>query len=124
VSGAADRRQRGLDKLGEVYPVELGITGDVDPYQQVTVDHLFGDVWTRPGLDTRERRLLVIGVIAALGKEDIAELQFHSALTNGELTVEQVHEAVVLLTHYAGWPLGSGLNRAAGRAIARFEGEG
>jgi 4-carboxymuconolactone decarboxylase len=113
-----DRRQRGLRTLGEVYAADLGITGDKDPYQEVTVDHLFAEIWNRPGLEIRERRLLVLGVVAALGRADLAELQFTSALARGELTAEQVDEIVVHLTHYVGWPQGSALNDAAQRALA------
>lgn len=115
---ASERRRRGLRTLGEVYAADLGITGDKDPYQEVTVDHLFADVWTRPGLSIRERRLLVLGVVATLGRADLAELQFASALERGELTPEQVDEVVVHLTHYVGWPQGSALNDAAQRALA------
>jgi len=119
MSDDEDRRARGLRTLGEVYAVDLGITGDASPFEEVTVDHLFGDIWNRPGLDFRERRLLIIGAIAAFGREDLAELQFFSALRNGELTVEQVDEIAVHLTHYVGFALGSVLNGAAQRAIAR-----
>jgi 4-carboxymuconolactone decarboxylase len=107
-----DRRARAVD---------LGITGDANPFQEVTVDHLFGDIWNRPGLDYRERRLLIIGVIAAFGREELAELQFYSALSNGELTVEQVNEIALHLTHYVGFALGSVVNGAAQRAIERYE---
>jgi 4-carboxymuconolactone decarboxylase len=113
------QRERGLRVLGEVYSADLGITGEKDLYQEVTVDHLFGDVWSRPGLSIRERRLLIIGVIAAIGRADLAELQLSSALERGELTPEQVNELVVHLTHYVGWPQGSALNDAAQRAIAQ-----
>jgi hypothetical protein len=45
-------------------------------------------------LSIRERPLLVIGVIAAVDREDLAELQFFGALQRGELTPEQVHDDV------------------------------
>jgi 4-carboxymuconolactone decarboxylase len=118
-----EQRKQGLETLGRVYAVDLGITGDKDPYQQYTVDHLFADVWNRPGLDVRERRLLILGVIAHLGREDLAELQFYSALRFGELTREQVDEVVVHLLHYIGYPLGFALNQAAQRAIERWQAE-
>lgn len=120
----SERRERGLRVLGEVYAADLGITGDKDPYQEITVDHLFADVWTRPGLSIAERRMLVIGVVAALGRADLAELQFSSALARSELTPEQVDEIVVHLTHYVGWPQGSAINDAAQRAIAGHRGDG
>lgn len=103
-----------------MYVEDVGVAAASDPYEEITVDHLFADVWTRPGLSIRERRLLVTGVVAALGRGDVAELQFYSALQNGELTTAQIDEVVLHLTHYIGWPLGSVLHRAAQRAVERF----
>jgi 4-carboxymuconolactone decarboxylase len=114
-----ERRQRGLETLAEVYAVDLGITGEADPYQEFTVGHLFAEVWNRPGLEIAQRRLLVLGVVAALGRDDLCELNLYSALERGELTPEQVDEVVVHLLHYIGYPLGYALNEAAKRAISR-----
>jgi 4-carboxymuconolactone decarboxylase len=84
-----------------------------------TVDHLFGQVWTRPELGIRDRRLLTIGVLAALGQSQLVEIQFQSALDRDELSEEQVRETVVHLTHYIGRPLSTGVNEVAERVIAR-----
>ena len=85
----------------------------------MTVDHLFGTVWTSPELDVRDRRLMTIGVLAALDKTDLLDIQFDSALERGELTVDQLREIVVHLTHYIGWPLSTGVNQTAENVIAR-----
>lgn len=115
-------RARGLEKMRDVYNFNVdpdAVPGDFVAY---TVDHLFGDVWCRPGLDVFERRLMTIGVLAALGKTDLLDVQFQSALDNGELTEDQVREVVVHLAHYVGWPLATGVNEAAERVIARRPG--
>jgi 4-carboxymuconolactone decarboxylase len=112
-------RSRGIEKMQEVYNFTVDpedVPGDFVAY---TVDHLFGDVWCRPDLDVPERRLLTIGVLAALGKTDLLDVQFSSALANGELTEDQVREIVVHLVHYIGWPLATDLSAAAERVIAR-----
>jgi len=112
-------RARGIEKMREVYNFTVDpedVPGDFVAY---TVDHLFGDVWCRPDLAVPERRLLTIGVLAALGKTDLLDVQFSSALTNGELTEDQVREIVVHLVHYIGWPLATDLSAAAERVIAR-----
>jgi len=108
-----------MAKMQEVYNFSVdpdAVPGDFVAY---TVDHLFGDVWSRPGLSVFERRLLTIGVLAALGKTDLLDVQFQSALDNAELDEDQVREVVVHLTHYVGWPLATGLSEAAERVIAR-----
>ncbi|HUY21698.1 MAG TPA: carboxymuconolactone decarboxylase family protein [Acidimicrobiales bacterium] len=112
-------RAEGMAKMQEVYNFSVdpdAVPGDFVAY---TVDHLFGDVWRRPGLSTFERRLVTIGVLAALGKTELLDVQFQSALDNGELTEAQVRELVVHLAHYVGWPLATGANEAAERVIGR-----
>ena len=112
-------REAGRRRMREVYNFEVdpdAVEGDFVAY---TVDHLFGDVWCRPGLDLRQRRLLTMGVLAALGRTELLDVQFQSALDNGELTEAQAREVVVHLAHYVGWPLATGLNESAERVIAR-----
>ena len=115
-------RAKGMAKMQEVYNFSVDpddVPGDFVAY---TVDHLFGDVWCRPGLSVSERRLLTIGVLAALGRTELLDVQFQSALDNGELTEDQVRETVIHLTHYVGWPLATGVSGAAERVIGRRRG--
>lgn len=87
-------------------------------YFATTVDHLFADIWTRPGLTLRDRRLVLLGAIAALGIDNIAEIQVRAALGNGELDADQLREIALFVTHYVGWPLGSQLNMVVEKVIA------
>jgi 4-carboxymuconolactone decarboxylase len=119
--GESDSRTRGMAKMREVYGFSLDPADMPGDYAAFTVDHLFGTVWTRPGLDVRERRLLTVGVLAAQGLGELLEIQFAGALARGELDVAQVREVVVHLAHYVGWPLSTGLQAAAERAIAAHE---
>jgi 4-carboxymuconolactone decarboxylase len=114
-----ERRTAGMAKMQEVYGFSVDPDEIPGPYVDFTVDHLFGEVWTRTELDTRDRRLMTIGVLAALGQSQLVEIQFDSALERDELTVEQVRETVVHLAHYIGWPLSTGVNEVAERVIAR-----
>ena len=112
-------RERGMAKMQEVYGFSYDPAEVEGPFVDVTVDHLFGDIWTREGLDVRERRMLTIGALAALGLGNLLEIQFTSALANGEFTDDQVREIVVHLTHYVGWPLATSMNAAAEKVIAQ-----
>lgn len=115
----ASVRARGMAKMDEVYGFSVDPAEIPVPYVAFTVDHLFGQVWTRPELGIRDRRLMTIGVLAALGQSNLVEIQFRSALERGELTEAQVRETVVHLTHYIGWPLSTGVNEVAERVIAQ-----
>ncbi len=111
-------RRAGLAKMNEVYAWEMpNIEGD--PYFDLTVDHLFGAIWTRPGLSMRDKRLMTLSVVTALGLQDLTEVQVNAALENEELTEDELKEMAVFLTHYVGFPLGSGLNGVVGRVAAK-----
>ncbi len=101
-------RRKGLAKMNEVYGWEMpDMPGD---YFALTADHLFGSIWSRPGLSMREKRMMTLTVVTALGITDLAEIQVNAALGNGELTEEELKEMAIFLTHYLGFPLGSKLD--------------
>ncbi|WP_304106045.1 carboxymuconolactone decarboxylase family protein [Mycolicibacterium bacteremicum] len=111
-----DRRTQGLQKMNEVYGWEMpDIQGD--PYFDLTVEHLFGTIWTRPGLSMRDKRLLTLAAVTAVGNSDLAEIQINAALHNGELTAEELKEVAVFITHYLGFPLGSKLDGAVSKVV-------
>ena len=108
-----------MAKMQEVYGFTVDPADLPGRYTDITVDHLFGAVWTDETLDLRQRRLLTIGVLAAQDKPELLEIQFDSALERGELTPEQVREVVVHLTHYVGWPISTGISGAAETVLRR-----
>jgi len=122
-------RHKGLDKMNEVYGWEMpNVEGD--DYFALTADHLFGDIWSRPGLTMRDKRLMTLTVVTALGLSDLAEIQVNAALHNDELTEAELKEMAIFLTHYLGFPLGSKLDgvvtKVAGKrkkAAAKGQGE-
>jgi 4-carboxymuconolactone decarboxylase len=115
-----DVRAKGIAKMQEVY--NFSVDPDLVPgdFVNLTVDHLFGTIWSRPGLELEQRRLVTIGVLATLGQKALLEVQFKSALERGELDEDQVRELVVHLTHYIGWPLATIVNEAAEKTIAHW----
>jgi 4-carboxymuconolactone decarboxylase len=111
-------RQKGLAKMNEVYAWEMpNIEGD--EYFDLTVDHLFGRIWTRPGLSMRDKRLMTLAVVTALGEQGLSEIQVNAALENGDLSEEEIKEVAIFLTHYVGFPRGSALNGIIGRVAAK-----
>jgi 4-carboxymuconolactone decarboxylase len=112
-----ERRRRGLELMGQVYGWDVQ-DGPGD-FFGITVEHLFGTIWDRPGLTFRDRRLLLLGLLVGLGLDDVIELQLEATLGNEELTPDELREIVIFLTHYAGWPKGAKLNSAVEAIIAR-----
>jgi 4-carboxymuconolactone decarboxylase len=68
---------------------------------------LFDEVWQRPDLSKRDRSLITVAALTALGKLD--QLQFHLgfARQNG-VTDDELKEALLHLAFYSGWPNGMG----------------
>jgi 4-carboxymuconolactone decarboxylase len=110
-------RRRGLEKMEEVYGFEM--TDGQGDFFRYTADHLFADIWNRPGLSNRDRRLLLVGLLAGSNQTDVLTIQLPAALAAGELDEEALREIVILLCHYAGWPIGSRVNQVVEETIAQ-----
>lgn len=112
-----DKRRRGLEKMEQVYGFEVKDgPGDFFGY---TVDHLFADIWERPGLSVEQRRLLLIGLLAGRGADDVNSIQLEAAYTRGELDAAALREIVVFLAHYAGWPSAAKLTMVVESVIGK-----
>jgi 4-carboxymuconolactone decarboxylase len=113
------RRERGEETFNTVYGGIVPIPEDPENvFVKNTLEHLFAEVWSRDVLSVKERRLLAIGAIAALGESMTFEIQMKAALAKGELTKEQVKEVLIFIVYYIGYPRASGLLGALTRALA------
>ena len=81
---------------------------------------LFDEVWAREELSPRDRSLITVAALTAMGKME--QLTFHLgfARRNG-VTDEELKEALLHLAFYAGWPNGMG---ATGVLKGVVEGDG
>ena len=75
-----------------------------DAFLDATTDHLFAEVWSRPGLSLRDRRLVTLTVLICLGHEPTLRLHLGAAMRTGQLTDTEIDELVLHAAHYAGWP--------------------
>jgi 4-carboxymuconolactone decarboxylase len=117
------RRERGVETMAEVYA--WGQLPEVrGEYFTVTAEHLFGDIWNREGLTVRERRLMLFGVIAALGETAVLPVQLDAALARDEFTPDQLREIAIFLTQYVGWPRGAAFNNLVEDRIRSHKGKG
>ncbi|PLR36488.1 carboxymuconolactone decarboxylase [Chimaeribacter coloradensis] len=64
---------------------------------------LFEDIWTRNALSPRERSLITLGALTALGSVQQLPWHINFAQQNG-LTKDELIEAFTHLAFYAGWP--------------------
>ena len=119
-----DRYERGAEMLKKVYAddVKAPPKGTM-AFSDLMVENLFGEVWTRDVLSIRDRRLILLGVIGALGEKDTFAIQAKATLKNEELTPEQLREVVIVLANYAGYPRAAGVLGVVEQQIAAFSKE-
>jgi 3-oxoadipate enol-lactonase / 4-carboxymuconolactone decarboxylase len=104
-----DRRESGLQVrravLGAAH-VDRSLAGVTDftrAFQELIINVPWGTIWTRPGLDVRTRRLLVLTTTAALGRWEEFRLHLRTGLA-AELEPCDVEEALLQIAVYAGIP--------------------
>ena len=119
-----ERRARGARMMGEVYAGMLTADPDKatgDAFFDLMLENLFGEIWSREVLTIRDRRLLLMGAIAAQAQGDVYEMQCMAALKNAELTAEQLREITILMTQYIGYPKTTALRNATEKAIHNWQ---
>ncbi|MEU6355845.1 carboxymuconolactone decarboxylase family protein, partial [Streptomyces sp. NPDC047072] len=104
-----ERFERGLRMLGSVNP-EIGqrvldALADISPEMgHQLVAWGFGEIYSRPQLEPRDRQLVTLGMLTALGGcETQLEVHVHTALNVG-LSPEQIAEALLQSAGYCGFP--------------------
>jgi 4-carboxymuconolactone decarboxylase len=115
------RRERGVAMMKKVYAGDV-VTPPLGamPFSDLMLEQLFAEVWTREDkLTVRDRRLVIMGIIAALGEKDTFAIQVKAAVKNGELAPDQVREVLITVANYAGYPRAAGLIPSAEQALAQ-----
>jgi len=80
-----------------------GTTAFTEDFQALITRYVWGTIWTRPGLDQRTRRLLVLAMMAALGRWEEFRLHLSAGLMHG-LEISDIKEALLQTAIYAGVP--------------------
>ena len=86
-----------------------GFGADVN---RMAVEHAFGDVWTRPGLELKYRSAVVIATLVALRQPSELKNHIRFGLNNG-LTVHEIQEIIIQTLPYVGFPAIAGALAAA-----------
>ena len=73
-------------------------------FQDLITRYAWGEIWTRPGLDIRTRRILVLGTLIALGRFEEFRMHARAALNEGGFTEEDLKEIVLQQAIYCGVP--------------------
>ena len=111
--------------LGERY-VDNAISNADDfnrDFQALVTEYCWGVCWGNDVLSRKQRSLLNLGMLAALGRSHEFELHFKGALRNG-CTPEELRETLTQITIYCGVPAGVESFRIARRVLAETQESG
>ncbi len=95
--------------LAEVYAGDVATPPEGNAFVDTMLEQLFAEVWTRDVLSIRDRRLLLLGIIAEKGEASTFGIQARAALKNGELTPDELRELLLMIAQYAGYPRAASL---------------
>ena len=73
--------------------------------QEVLNEYCWGKIWSGKGLERRQRSILNLGMLAALGRSHEFKLHFRGALNNG-VTLSELKDVLLQITGYCGFPAG------------------
>ncbi len=119
-----ERRAAGREIQGQLWPAtRSGATGQFPAARLAPdfFDHVqqsaFGDIWTRPGLPVRDRSLITVAVLAALGQTE--ELRAHLAgARNVGIDRDELVEVLMHISIYAGVPATNAALRVAADVLS------
>ncbi len=91
-----------------------------EPFQELITEAAWGHVWSRPNWTKRERSMVTIALLAALGHDD--EVAMHvRATANTGATPDDIREALLHVAIYAGVPAANHAIKIAKKALADIE---
>lgn len=105
--------------LGEEY-VNKAIKNTTDfnqALQELVNEYCWGAVWGREGLTRKERSLINLGMLTALGRQHEVAIHVRGALNNG-VTEQQISEVLLQAAIYCGVPAAIDSYRTAAQTIA------
>jgi 4-carboxymuconolactone decarboxylase len=105
-----ERWELGAKTIKDVYAGDV-ITppkGMMD-FSDVMLEQLFAELWTRDTLSMRDKRILLLGIIAEKGEPATFKIQAKASLKRGEMTPEELRELLLFIAPYAGYPRAAAL---------------
>ena len=76
-------------------------------FQEMITSHVWGDIWTRPGIDPKTRRFMVLWIMIALSSWEEFRLHVRTGLAAGDITKDDLKEIILMATAYCGAPAGN-----------------
>jgi 4-carboxymuconolactone decarboxylase len=92
-------------------------------FQDLSLRYVWGDLWSRPGLEPKIRSMLTLMALMAQNRQDEFKLHVRAAFNNG-VTRDEIREVILHGAAYCGVPAANGATRWAGEVIAELDAAG
>ena len=119
---AEDRRRRGMALYRDIMAVEP--TEPATPRAATLIDFVFAEIWSRPGLDLRSRRLIAMSCAAGADAHSTLADHFYAALKTSQFTVDELDEFILHFAVYCGWPKAEVTETILKEQLVRLHAEG
>ena len=101
---AGDAKRRRILGDAHVDRATKNITPFNKEFQELITRYVWGEIWTREGLDERTRRVLVIGTMIAIGRWEEFTMHVRAAVVEGGFSRDDVKEIILQQAVYCGVP--------------------
>lgn len=118
MSNENSRREIGDKMLKEVYAGDVTAPAEGYVFTDIMLEQLFAELWTRDTLSMRDKRLLILGVVADKGDRDAFKIHLKSSLKRNEINPDEARELLLFVAQYAGYSRAAGLISCVEEAIA------
>ncbi|MBC8340221.1 MAG: carboxymuconolactone decarboxylase family protein [Proteobacteria bacterium] len=106
----SERRKRGVEMIKEVYAGDVIVPPEgAMAFTDIMLEQVFAEVWSRDVLSIRDRRLLLLGIIAEKGEVNTFGIQAKASLKRGELEPDELRELLLMIAQYSGYPRAAAL---------------
>ncbi len=113
-----ERRALGEEMIKDVYAGDVVVPPEGYAFTDIMLKQLFAELWTRDTLSMRDKRILLIGIIAEKGEPMTFKLQIKASLKRGEINADEAREFLLFIAQYAGYPRAAALLGSVEEAIA------
>ena len=90
------------------------------PLQEAAMEHAWGAVWTRDGLDRKTRSIATVSMLIALHAHGELKGHIRGALNNG-VSPEEIREIIMHAAAYCGYPAALSAMRVAREVIDNYQ---
>ena len=104
-----DRRTLGEETIKDVYAGDVIVPPEGYAFTDIMLETLFAEVWTRDILSMRDKRILLLGMIAAQGEATTFKIQAKASMKRGEMKAEDLRELHLFIAQYCGYPRAASL---------------